>query len=112
MTKSLPFALLCAGALISGTAAIAQTQTHAATAAKTTTTTTAKPSMFQRMKATLAGKPAASAAPVAATKTTTVRRTAAATPNGRMVTTKTSTGKTITYNCSKAGNANKKACKA
>ena len=30
---------------------------------------------------------------------------------GRMVTTKTSTGKTITYNCSLAGNRDKKACK-
>ena len=30
---------------------------------------------------------------------------------GRMVTTKTSTGKTITYNCSLAGNQNKTACK-
>lgn len=35
----------------------------------------------------------------------------AAAPTGCLVTTKTSTGKTITYNCSKAGNANKTACK-
>jgi hypothetical protein len=28
-----------------------------------------------------------------------------------MVTTKTSTGKTVTYNCSLPGNANKTACK-
>ena len=38
-------------------------------------------------------------------------RKPAAAATGRMVTTKTSTGKTITYNCSKAGNANKTACK-
>ncbi|RST29631.1 hypothetical protein HMF7854_01400 [Sphingomonas ginkgonis] len=30
---------------------------------------------------------------------------------GRMVTTRTATGKAVTYNCSKAGNASKKACK-
>lgn len=38
-------------------------------------------------------------------------RHAASTPAGRMVTTKTTTGKTITYNCALAGNASKKACK-
>ncbi|MFA6124259.1 MAG: hypothetical protein WCS75_09475 [Sphingomonas sp.] len=37
--------------------------------------------------------------------------TIAAAPTGCLVTTKTCTGKTITYNCSKAGNANKTACK-
>ena len=34
-----------------------------------------------------------------------------ATPSGRMVTAKTKTGKTITYDCGKAGNKNKTACK-
>jgi hypothetical protein len=33
------------------------------------------------------------------------------TPTGRMVTVKNSTDKTITYNCSKLGNANENACK-
>lgn len=57
--------------------------------------------------------------PVAATKTTTsttktvakTKTVKAARTGGRMVTTKTSTGKTITYDCSKAGNATKSACK-
>lgn len=44
----------------------------------------------------------AGSAATAATKTTTP---------ARMVTTKTKTGKTITYNCSKPGNATKAACK-
>lgn len=34
-------------------------------------------------------------------------RVASASPHGRMVTTRTSTGKTITYNCSLAGNVGK-----
>jgi len=50
--------------------------------------------------------PTAKPAPVAKVKTVKASAT-----TGRMVTTKTSTGKTITYNCSKAGNASKKACK-
>jgi hypothetical protein len=36
---------------------------------------------------------------------------AAAAPNPNKVTTRTSTGKTITYDCSKAGNKTKAACK-
>ncbi len=35
----------------------------------------------------------------------------AAAPAGRIVTATTKTGKTVHYDCSKAGNANKKACK-
>ena len=42
-------------------------------------------------------------------------RTAAATtrpaPGGHMVTTRTSTGKTVTYDCRKPGNAAKAACR-
>ncbi|CAN5361003.1 hypothetical protein BH10PSE15_BH10PSE15_08160 [soil metagenome] len=49
---------------------------------------------------------AAKPAPVAKLK---AAKAVAAT--GRMVTTRTTTGKTITYNCSLAGNATKKACK-
>ena len=41
----------------------------------------------------------------------TATRHAAPAAAGRMVTAKTSTGKTVTYDCSKAGNAAKKACK-
>ncbi|VVT07228.1 conserved exported hypothetical protein [Sphingomonas sp. EC-HK361] len=84
MTKSLPFTLLAGAALISGASAFAAT-----TPAKTTATKTV------------------------AMKTTThaVARTTHPAVAGRMVTTKTSTGKSITYNCSKAGNANKTACK-
>lgn len=96
MKTSLPFVLLATASLCCGSAAFAtgaQVHTQAKTVATSKTTTTTKPAV---------GKP------TVATRTTT--KTAAA-ANGRMVTTKTSTGKTITYNCSKAGNANKAACK-
>ena len=46
------------------------------------------------------------------TQTTHSTRTAAVRqPSGRLVTVKTTTGKTITYDCGKAGNKNKKACR-
>ena len=96
MKTSLPFVLLATASLCSGSAALAtgvQAKTQAKTIAVSKTTTTTKPAV---------GKPTTTA------KTTT--RTAVA-ANGRMVTTKTSTGKTVTYACSKAGNANKAACK-
>lgn len=38
-------------------------------------------------------------------------RVAVHAPAGKMVTARTSTGKQVTYNCSKAGNHNKSACK-
>ena len=99
MTKSLPVALLATAAMICGSAAYAtgtQTatpNTTARTVASSRTTTTTKPAI---------GKP------TVATRTTTRATTAR---NGHMVTTKTSTGKTVTYDCSKAGNATKAACK-
>lgn len=95
MTKSLPFALLAAASLGCGAAAIAQTPaaTHAVTAQHTTTTK-------------VAGKPTA-----ARVSTATRATTAAPAANGRMVTTKTTTGKTVTYDCTKAGNKAKAACK-
>ena len=98
MKTSLPFVLLATASLCCGSAAMAtgaqmQAKTQAKTVATNKTTTTTKPAV---------GKP------TGATRTTTKTAVAA---NGRMVTTKTSTGKTITYNCSKAGNANKAACK-
>ena len=65
-------------------------------------------------KADAAKMAAATPAPAETTKTTTARhmtRHASAAPSGRMVTTTTKTGKKITYNCSKQGNMNKKACK-
>ena len=97
MKTSLPFVLLATASLCCGSAAMAtgmqaQAKTQVKTVATSKTTTT---------------KPGTAKPPVA-TRTTT--RTAVAS-NGRMVTTKTSTGKTITYNCGKAGNANKAACK-
>ena len=79
MTKSLPFALLAAGSLLSATAAIAAPQAKTATATHMVKTT----------------------------HVTTTRRGSAP----RMVTTKTSTGKTVTYDCSKAGNVTKAVCK-
>jgi len=97
MTKSLPFALLAAASLGCGAAAIASAAqsptTHAVTAQHSTTTK-------------VAGKPTAARVSTA-TRTT----TAAPGANGRMVTTKTTTGKTVTYDCTKAGNKAKAACK-
>ena len=86
MTKSLPFPLLAAGSLLSATAAFAAPQGagQASTAKATTATHMVK-----------------------TTHVTTTRRGT----GPRMVTTKTSTGKTVTYDCSKAGNASKTACK-
>ena len=50
----------------------------------------------------------AAGAASAATTIKTVTRTAV---GDRVVTTKTKTGKTVTYNCSKPGNAHKLACR-
>lgn len=82
----------------------AQAHPAVAAAAKPATAPAAKPSIFSRMTSAMTSKPAAAPAAKPAV------HHVSATANGRMVTTKTSTGKTITYNCSKAGNANKKAC--
>jgi hypothetical protein len=67
---------------------------HAVAAARPATA--AKPSIFAR-----------AAAPAARPAT----RISSNHANGRMVTTRTSTGKTVTYNCSLAGNQTKQACK-
>lgn len=102
MNHSLPLALIAAGALCCGSVASAQMKpapartTTAKTVATSHSTTTVKPAV---------GKP------VVAARTTTTTRTSASTPKGRMVTVKTSTGKTVTYDCGKAGNATKTACK-
>lgn len=122
MSKTVPMIILTAAALFSGVAG-AQTRTTPA-ATKTVAVKTIK---------TVATKPATAAAPAKAVTTTTKTvatrpvatavarpavaprpaavRAAPAAANGRMVATTTSTGKHITYNCSKAGNADKKACK-
>jgi hypothetical protein len=81
MTKSLPLAILAGAALLSGTAAIAATQAKPKTVAASTTTKT-----------------------IAKRTTTTVRK-------GRMVSAKLANGKTVTYDCSLAGNKTKTACK-
>ena len=92
MTKSLPLAILAGAALLSGTAAIAATQAKTVqpktVAADTTTTKTTTPMGNTRV----------------AKRTTTVAK-------GRMVTAKLANGKTVTYNCSLAGNKTKAACK-
>jgi len=93
MTKTLPL-MIAGAAMLCGSAAGAQMpakQTSAKTVATSRTTTSSKPAM--------------------ATSRTSVKTSTATTAKGRMVTTKTSTGKTVTYDCSKAGNATKTACK-
>lgn len=100
MTKSLPFALLAGASLLCGATAFAAT---APATTKTATKTVATKTVATK---TTAAKPV-----VKTTTTHTVAHKARPAASGRMVTTKTSTGKTITYNCSKAGNANKAACK-
>ena len=94
MTRSLPFALLSTAALFSAGMAVAQTPTtHATVASHTSTRTMAKTSATR---------------PAMATTRTTQTRTSA---GSHMVTTKTATGKSVTYDCSKAGNKTKQACK-
>ncbi|MEH3037227.1 MAG: hypothetical protein PGN23_12195 [Sphingomonas adhaesiva] len=98
MTRTLPFAILASAALVSGGVAVAQT-------APARTNTHVVQHQTVTRKTTPTGKTTAA---VATRKTATTTRTAA---TGRMVTAKTSTGKTVTYDCSKAGNATKAACK-
>lgn len=90
---------LAAAALLCGTAASAQMKP----AAKPTPTKTvaAKPAAAAAKPVpAMAAKPALAAKPAPRAK-------AAA---GRMVSAKLSNGKTVTYNCSLAGNKTKKAC--
>ncbi|MEH3046928.1 hypothetical protein [Sphingomonas adhaesiva] len=98
MTKTLPFAILASAALFSGGVAVAQT-------APAKTNTHVVQQQVTKKTTTPTGKTAAA---VTTRKTATTTRAAA---NGHMVTTRTSTGKTVTYDCSKAGNAAKAACK-
>ena len=75
-------------------------------------TATAHAAPANSMVPAMAAKPAAKPAPKPAkTAMVAAPRHSTSTPAGRMVTTKTTTGKTITYNCSLPGNAAKKACK-
>ncbi len=94
MKKSLPLAILAASALFSGGAAIAATQaTPMATKPKTVATRTTTTKTTTPMGNTKVAK-----------RTTTVKK-------GRMVTAKLANGKTVTYDCSLAGNKTKTACK-
>lgn len=96
MNKSLPFAILAAGGLLSATAGIAAAAPQATAPAHT-----------QVAKQVTTKKTGSTATVTSHTTATTTRRAA----NGHMVTAKTSTGKTVTYDCSKAGNKTKVACK-
>ena len=98
MTRTLPFAILAFAALFSGGVAVAQT-----VPAKTNTR------VVQQQVTTKKTSPTGKTAAAVSTRATTARTHTAA--NGHMVTTKTSTGKTVTYDCGKAGNATKAACK-
>ena len=91
MRKTSCFVALAAGLAL----AAAGSAQMAATSTKTTTTTT-KPTLG-KSKAVVNSQSNLSATTVAA--------------NGHMVSTTTSTGKKITYDCSKAGNKTKAACK-
>ena len=93
MTKSLPLAILAGAALLSGTAAIATTAQAKITTPKTVATRTTTTKTTTPMGNTKVAK-----------HTTTVAK-------GRMVTAKLANGKTVTYNCSLAGNKTKTACK-
>jgi hypothetical protein len=107
---------LAALSLMAGAAHAAPANSMAAAPAAAKTTKPAKPTMAPATPM-MAAKPAmAPAKPMMAAKPakTAMRaapRKAVSAPAGRMVTTKTSTGKAITYNCSLAGNMTKKACK-
>jgi uncharacterized cupredoxin-like copper-binding protein len=88
MIKSLPLAILAGATLLSGSAAIAATQAKPKAVATHTTTKTSTPAGNTKV----------------AKRTTTVRK-------GRMVSAKLANGKTVTYDCSLAGNKTKTACK-
>ncbi len=94
MKKSLPLAILAGSALLSGGAAVAATQAQTkivkpkTVATHTTTTKTTTPLGNTKV----------------AKRTTTVKK-------GRMVSAKLANGKTVTYDCSLAGNKTKTACK-
>ena len=88
---------LAAAALVCASGALAQAPAAHPTAAVKTTVTTTK-----------------TTPPVATVKATTVahsRTTKTTSTGGRMVTAKLANGKTVTYNCSLAGNKTKAACK-
>lgn len=95
MKSVLILAAAMAAAPFVADAQTATTSVKAATTTKTTTTTS-KPTL------------GASKATVNKTKNTTATTADA---KGNLAVHKTSTGKTITYDCSKAGNKNKAACK-
>ncbi len=94
MKKSLPLAILAGSALLSGGAAVAATQAQTkivqpkTVATHTTTAKTTTPMGNTKV----------------AKRTTTVKK-------GRMVSAKLANGKTVTYDCSLAGNKTKTACK-
>jgi uncharacterized cupredoxin-like copper-binding protein len=93
MKKSLPLAILAAATLLSGTAAVAATQVQTTVKPKTVATHTTTTKTTTPMGNTKVAK-----------RTTTVKK-------GRMVTAKLANGKTVTYDCSLAGNKTKTACK-
>ena len=93
MKKSLPLAILTAATLLSGTAAVAATQAQTSVKPKTVATHTTTTRTTTPMGNTKVAK-----------RTTTVKK-------GRMVSAKLANGKTVTYDCSLAGNKTKTACK-
>ena len=93
MKKSLPLAILAGSALLSGGAAIAATQAQTSVKPKTFATRTTTTKTTTPMGNTKVAK-----------RTTTVKK-------GRMVSAKLANGKTVTYDCSLAGNKTKTACK-
>ena len=97
---------------------IASSALAATTSPTTAATNTVKTYTNAKMKANvtkpLVAKPAAVSAAkpqTKAVKTAALSKTMMASKSGNMVTTMTTTGKKITYDCSKAGNKNKTACK-
>ena len=83
-----------------------------ATAAKPAVAHAARPATVARTAAIAKPATVARAAPVRAAPATLPKaRVAAAHPHGRMVRTRLSNGKVVTYNCSLPGNAAKAACK-
>ena len=117
MIKSLPYACLLGATLIAGTAALT---TADAQMTKKTPAATANGTMMKSSKTTTATmtKPMTTATPMAkstmakSTMTSkTMTKSATMAPKGRMVSAKLANGKTVTYNCSLAGNAKKQACK-
>ncbi len=106
--------LSAVAALITGTAALAATPANAAKPAAMKTAMIKPAAAKHALAKPIAAKPAYAAAArprYAAPRAIAARPVPIIRPGGRMVQARLSNGKTVSYNCSLAGNQTKQACK-